>query len=96
MDMYYVITENDVELLSVEANGIDLRIINPRQVLSSSRDPSSFCDLRYVNSLFRVEGRSLREVYCFEGMVVAANEFKHCYEEFGFSGLKFEEVWRGD
>lgn len=95
MEMYYVITENDVELLSVEADEVDLRIINPRQILPASEDPNFLCDMRYVNSLFRIQGK-LSEVFCFEGLAVADNEFKHCYEKFGFSGLVFEEVWRGE
>ena len=96
MDMYYTIIENDVELLSVVANGQDFRVIHPRQFLPSSNSPDEICDLTYVNALFRIENRLPREVFCFEGMSVQGNEFKYNYDQFSFKGLSFEEVWSED
>jgi len=96
MDMYYAITENNIELLSVVADGSDFRVIHPRQFLPPSEDPKQICDLTYAGSIFRIEGRPPQEVYCLEGLAVADDEFKHCYEKFGFTGLIFEEVWSGE
>jgi len=93
MDMYYVITENDVELLSVQTNVGDMRIVNPREYLPVSSDPSIPCDLKYANTLFRIEGRPRTDIYCLEGLAVPDNEFKYYYEKFGFSGLEFELIW---
>ncbi|MEN3943397.1 hypothetical protein WJU23_19000 [Prosthecobacter sp. SYSU 5D2] len=96
MEMYYVITENDLELLSVQAGGNAFRVIHPRDVLPPSDDPSKICDMRYIGCLFRIESRPHQDIYCYEGMAVPDNEFKHCYDKHGFTGLLFEEVWTDD
>lgn len=95
-DMYYNIAENNVELLAVKAGSAYFIVIYPMQFLPPSEDPSQICDLTYVNALFRIQSRPPQEVFCFEGMANPDNEFKHTYEKFGFTGLIFEEVWRGD
>lgn len=95
MEMYYVITENDIELLSVEAAAGDFRIIHPRQFLGAVDNQSLICDLTYASALFRIQNRDPREIFCLEGMPVRENEFKFTYERFGFTGLSFEEIWSG-
>ncbi len=96
MEMYYVVIENDVELLSVVAGGVDFRVINPRQMMPRSEHAAQICDMTYINSLFRIQDRPSQEVFCFEGLAVKGNEFKFCYEQFGFLGLIFEEIWSGE
>ena len=91
-DMYYTITENYIELLSVMAGGFDLRVIYALDVLKASNVPTELCDLTYASSLFRIEGQPMEQVFCLEGMT-QGNEFKQFYDLYGFKGLKFEEVW---
>ena len=93
MEMYYVITENAIELLSVRAGNTDLRIINPLQIIPRSTSSDQLCNMENINSLFRLKSNSDSGIFCFEGLPVPENEFKHCYEKFGFHGLTFEKAW---
>lgn len=96
MDMYYVVTNNNVELLSVVTEeGLDMRIIHPRQFLEPSSDPNRPCDLRYANQLFRIRGQPVTNLFCIEGTEVSGDEFRFTYDKFGFRGLEFREIRSG-
>jgi hypothetical protein len=95
MDMYYVVTNNNVELLSVAAEGVDMRIIHPRQFVEPSSDLGRPCDLKYANQLFRIRGQPVTRVFCIEGTEVPGDEFRYTYDKFGFKGLEFREIWSG-
>jgi len=47
-----------------------------------------------AQGLFRIEGRDPREVFCATGIDHPGDEFKHIYDDNGFRGLVFEEIWR--
>jgi len=97
MNMYYVITGmNNIELVSIRTVEANMRVIIPRDVLPATADASLPCDLKYASSLFRIAGRPKTELFCLEGTEVPGDEFKYVYDKFGFEGLIFEEIWRGE
>ena len=46
--------------------------------------------------IFRIAGQNPTDLFCVSGLTNPLNEFKGVYEAFGFSGLKFTEIWRSE
>lgn len=93
-DMYYVL-ESGNELLAAKNATSYYRIINPLDFAPPSDDPIFPFNLNSFNApVFRLKNRNPAELFCLSGSETPGNEFKYTYENFGFTGLSFEEVWR--
>ncbi|TDU71180.1 hypothetical protein EI77_02302 [Prosthecobacter fusiformis] len=94
--MYYVLSMGN-ELLAAGDSEFYFRIINPLDFAPASDDPNHSFDLDTFNSpIFRLRDRESTDLFCLSGTEVPGDEFKHNYEQFGFTGLSFEEVWSSE
>ncbi len=93
---FYWVTQDGCEPLPLRSGDVRFEVIHPVNILPSGRGGPPCPIDRYCSALFRIEGFA-EQVFCAEGVSgVPLNEFKQVYEEFGFSGLRFIEIWRGE
>jgi hypothetical protein len=93
-DMYWATGGN--ERLALVAGDRPFVAINPLYFLDAPADGSSPCLVdRFYGPIFRIAGRDPTELFCAAGLAVPGDEFKHVYDQHGFRGLTFEEIWRG-
>jgi hypothetical protein len=59
-------------------------------------DEYAFHANRFEYSVFKLPETGMSEILCVEGLVAAEDEFKGTVEKYGLTGLKFEQLWRGD
>lgn len=95
-DMYYCLTSY-TERLPIWTEHTVFEALNaPHRIDPPKGRGGQWRAHEIAPGLFRIEGRDPRHVFCATGIEVAGNEFKHIYDEHGFRGLVFEEVWRSD
>jgi hypothetical protein len=97
---FHWVTRDGCERLPLKAGTMWFEVIHPVVFLPGpGRDADSPpCAVDgYYAALFRIEGRPADELFCVSGVTgVPLNEFKPVYEEYGFTGLRFTEIWRGE
>jgi hypothetical protein len=96
-DFYWVCREGN-ELLSLKGGVISFAVVNPIEFLAPPEPTpgGSPCPVdRHYSALFRIEGKPSHEIFCVSGVGNPMNEFKGVYEQYGFTGLRFTEIWRG-
>ncbi|EDM29745.1 hypothetical protein LNTAR_18383 [Lentisphaera araneosa HTCC2155] len=75
-NIYYSVIECDVELpLIIVNDSLKLTLIHP-DLVDPPSDGDSFCDLKYTNSLFRLNDQTPDYIYCIEGRYLPQDEFK--------------------
>lgn len=95
-DIYYLLTLGN-ELLSAGDSQFAFRIINPTSFAPPPTDANHPFDLdNFSAPIFRLRNHEPTHLFCLSGTEAPCNEFKHCYDQFGFTGLNFEEVWSGE
>jgi hypothetical protein len=93
-DMYYCLTYY-TERLPIWTEHTVLEALNaPHRIEPPKGRGGQWRAHEIAQGLFRIEGRDPRHVFCASGIEAAGDEFKHIYDEHGFRGLIFEEVWR--
>jgi hypothetical protein len=98
-DFKWVSCEGSEPLL-IRQGEIRFEVINIVDFLSPPRPgtpgaPPCPVDSHY-KALFRIRGRPERQLFCVSGVGNPMNEFKGVYDEYGFTGLRFTEIWRGE
>lgn len=94
--MYYVLSMGR-ELLAAGDAEYFFRIYNSLEFAPPSDDSARPFDLgSFYAPIFRLRGRDPTELYCLSGTQVPGDEFKFCYDQFGFRGFVFEEVWSSE
>jgi hypothetical protein len=92
-DMYYVLNMGN-ELLDAGNSDLYYRIINPLSFAPETTDSNTLCNLdKFYSPIFRLKNYDPTDLFCYSGSEVSGDEFKYCYDLFGFKGLSFEEVW---
>lgn len=95
-DDFYYLTRDGNEPLPLKCGDVWFEVINIVDTIGPPGEGSAPCAVdQYYSALFRLEGRGA-EVFCVSGVSHPANEFKSVYESYGFTGLSFVEVWRGE
>lgn len=92
-EMYYALSENNIEFPGVMASNVAFCIINPLQIIHPANGSTPIFDLTNAGTIFRLANYPLEEVFCLEGITVPDDEIKRAYETHGFKGLIFEEIW---
>jgi hypothetical protein len=93
-DMYYCCTMSG-ELLAIKTQHGHFQAINPVDPVPQATGGDAPCDVsQFYAPIFRIAGRDPTHLFCVEGL--GADQFKLIYEELGFTGLVFEEIWRGE
>jgi hypothetical protein len=97
---FHWVTRDGCERLPLKAGATWLEVIHPVVVLpvrvGGVNGPP--CDVDgYHSALFRIEGRPTEHLFCVSGVSgVPLDDFKSVYDEYGFTGLHFSEIWRGE
>lgn len=93
-DMYYILKSGS-ELLAAQNEDQYYIIVNPLDFASPAKLPNEPFDLNggFNTPIFRIPGHSVTDLFCLTGTGLLGDEFKRCYESFGFLGLEFTEVW---
>ena len=96
-EMYYV-TSGGNEVLALTSGTRRFRAINPTASLPPLPATGQvYPPEGYRMPLFRIRDRNPLEVYCVgEGAGVGGDDFKRIYDDHGFMGLIFHDVWRAD
>ena len=93
-EMYYATL--GTEHLAMRGIHRSLVGINPLDALPSPRRGTAPCVVdKFYAPLFRIQGQNCLDLFCVEGFEVPRDEFKCVSDEFGFSGLEFEDFWVG-
>jgi len=95
-EMYYCCSMGS-ELLSLVSDYGSFRAINPVEFLSRPAQGDSPCLIdQFYSPLFRIKGADPSELFCVEGIGSKGDQFKYCYDKYGFAGLEFEKIWGGN
>lgn len=93
-EMYYCCSLGS-ELLAIETPHGYFVGVNPLEILPRAKEGDAPCLVdQFYAPVFRILGREPTDLFCVEGL--GADDFKRIYDESGFRGLVFEEIWRGE
>ena len=94
-DMFYALSLGS-ELLSLGCpDGRGFKLVNPTTSFPQARVSSAPFDFhRFFAPVFRLLHYPATDLFCISGSSLSGDDFKKIYDENGFTGLGFEEIWR--
>src|SRR5258706_6053717 len=96
------LSREGTERLPLRCGSVSLEVANVVDFLSpesgGARTGRPPCPVdKHYKAIIRIRGQSETDLFCVSGVAgIELNEFKGVYDYFGFKGLTFTQIWRGE